>query len=84
MGGAVRLDLRRDPLRPDEHVLRGGRHEGPRQRSPALWLQPRQARGLPPGRDRARPHARRVSARLRGHAREHQRPRDADAVHRTA
>ena len=37
------LDVRRRPLRPHEHVLRGRRYEGPRERSPALRLQPRQA-----------------------------------------
>ena len=84
VGRTLRLDVRRRPLRPHEHVLRGRRHEGPRERSPALRLQPRQAGRLSTGRGRARPHAGRVSARLRGHAREHQRPRDADAVHRAA
>ena len=50
-------DVRRRPLRPHEYVLRGRRYEGPRERSPALRLQPRQAGRLPAGRGRARPHA---------------------------
>ena len=50
-------DVRRRPLRPHEHVLLGRRHEGPRERSPALRLPPRQALRLPAGRGRARPHA---------------------------
>ena len=35
LGGALRLDVRRRPVRPDEHLLRGRRDEGARQATAA-------------------------------------------------
>lgn len=84
LGGALRLDLRRHPLRPHEYVPRGRRNEGSRKRTPALRLQPRQTRRLSSGRGRSRPYTRRIPPRLRGHARQHERPRNSDAVHQEA
>ena len=62
LGRALRVGLPRDPLRPDEHVLRGRRDQGGEVGPPAPRLQPRQAGRLPPGRDRARAYARRAPA----------------------
>ena len=60
--------LRRPALRFDQHVFRV-RPAGRRQRQASLRLQPRQASGLRAGRHRADRDAGRLSARLRGSAR---------------
>src|ERR1700676_4681268 len=76
----LQRQLRCAALRSDQYLLRGQRLGlAGRQQTPPR-LQPRQATGLPAGRDRAGGDARRLAASLRGASRQYRRQQDAADV----